>query len=225
MNRMTTRIETTADGSHTLYVPELHEHYHSTNGAVQESQHVFIDAGLRHCDKKEIHVFEVGFGTGLNALLTLADIIGSDKTVFYTAIEAYPLPAGIVSQLNYSTQHFPYLAKEFDLLHQSVWNSRQQIAENFFLTKIEGDLTSFDFSSLGDSMDVIYYDAFAPDKQTDMWTQSLFDEMYSILHRGGILTTYCAKGVVRRMIQHSGFTTERLPGPPGKREMLRAVKI
>lgn len=219
------KIELTADGSHTLFVPELDEHYHSVNGAVQESTHVFIKTGLRHCSKEVIRIFEVGFGTGLNAFLSMLDVIETDKVIHYTAIEAYPLSENLIQQLNYAQSFSNNYQALYEKMHDVEWGSDQGITPNFQLKKIESDFTQFDFSILADTFDLIYFDAFAPDKQPDMWTQSLFDDMYRISTEGGVLVTYCAKGVVRRMLQAAGYRTERLPGPPGKREMLRATKL
>lgn len=217
-------IELTADGSHTLFMPGLNEHYHSVNGAIQESTHVFIEAGLKHCNKETIHIFEVGFGTGLNAFLTLLESRKTGRIIYYTSIEAYPLSDNIIKDLNYPEK---YLSIEQDMyykLHSAEWEKESEITGNFFLTKIKADFTNFDFSKIKGNVDIIYFDAFAPDKQSDMWTQEIFDKLYAISGNGCILVTYCAKGIVRRMMQQAGYTTERLPGPPGKREMLRATK-
>lgn len=214
-------LEQTADGSHTLFVPELNEHYHSINGAIQESVHVFIDAGLKQCVKDELFVFEVGFGTGLNAFLTAKYAQQNSKIVHYVSIEAFPLPNSIVKQLNYANEsELPLFSK----LHQVEWGREEQISNNFFLTKIEADFTKFKFPSYLNSFDIVYFDAFAPDIQEGMWTQEVFDIMYQICRLNAILTTYCAKGIVRRRMQSAGFTVERIAGPPGKREMLRARK-
>lgn len=217
-------IELTADGSHTLFVPTLNEHYHSVNGAMQESTHIFIDAGLHHCDKTEISVFEVGFGTGLNAFLTLLDSRISGKTIHYTTIEAYPLDESIIRNLNYADKYAEVERDLFYQLHASDWNKEIPITNQFYLTKLEADFISFDLSSLNKPVDVIYFDAFAPEKQPNMWSQPIFDHLYSITAPYGILVTYCAKGIVRRIMQQAGYKVERLPGPPGKREMLRAIK-
>lgn len=217
-----TILELTADGSHTLFVPHLNEHYHSVNGAIQEANHVFLDAGLHECRKNEVSVFEVGLGTGLNALLTALYADKYQKIIKYTSIEAFPLSLDIVEKLNYASIEDTSL---YHKLHEVEWESEQDISENFILTKIEADFTSFDFSKLENQIDVIYFDAFAPDIQGAMWSQSIFDAMYSICKPDGILTTYCAKGVVRRSMQAAGFAVERIPGPPGKREMLRARKL
>lgn len=217
-----TILELTADGSHTLFVPHLNEHYHSVNGAIQEANHVFLDAGLHECRKNEVSVFEVGLGTGLNALLTALYAEKYQKIIRYTSIEAFPLSLDIVEKLNYASIEDTSL---YHKLHEVEWESEQDISENFILTKIEADFTSFDFSKLENQIDVIYFDAFAPDIQGAMWSQSIFDAMYSICKPDGILTTYCAKGVVRRSMQAAGFAVERIPGPLGKREMLRARKL
>lgn len=218
-------IELTADGSHTLFLPELNEHYHSVNGAVQESTHVFIEAGLHHCQQDTIQVLEVGFGTGLNAFLTLIDSSDSGKTIHYTTIEAYPLSIDIIEKLNYPQQYSADYQALYYKLHEAEWGREVQITPNFYLTKIKADFVQLDFTTIVHKVNLIYFDAFAPDKQSEMWSQSLFDKLYEISDNNAILTTYCAKGVVRRMMQQSGYTTERLPGPPGKREMLRAIKL
>lgn len=220
---MRTEIEQTADGSHTLFVPELDEHYHSVNGAIQESTHIFINTGLNHCPKKDIRIFEVGFGTGLNAYLTALEAEKQQKKIHYTTIEAYPLPSELTEKLNYARQIDKSTQGLFDKLHTTEWEKDIQILPYFILHKIEADFKSFRLNELQD-IDLVYFDAFAPDKQPDMWSQEIFDSLYQIMNRGGILVTYCAKGVIRRMMQQAGFTVERLPGPPGKREMLRATK-
>lgn len=216
-------IEITDDGSHTLFLPELEEHYHSVNGAIQESNHVFIEAGLRQYKQDTIHIFEVGFGTGLNAFLSLVKSDTSHK-IYYTAIEAYPLSLSIIKQLNYADKYSQEQQDLFYKLHEAEWGTEQQITPYFHLTKIHADLNQLDFDVIK-PVDVIYFDAFAPDKQPEMWSQQIFDHMFKITNDRGILVTYCAKGVVRRMMQQSGYKTERLPGPPGKREMLRANKL
>lgn len=217
-------IELTADGSHTLFIPELDEHYHSVNGAIQESTHVFIEAGLKHCQKDVIQIFEIGFGTGLNAFLTLLNGRNHSNKIYYTSVEAYPLPDTIIQELNYSANHSSVDQGLYQSLHTAEWGKAVEITDDFTLFKIKADFTDFDFSQIQEHVDIIYFDAFAPDKQADMWTQEIFDKLYNITNNKGILVTYCAKGAVRRMMQQAGYTTERLPGPPGKREMLRATK-
>jgi len=218
-------LEATADGSFTFYVPELDEHYHSINGAVQESQHVYLAAGLSHyirtsyplqkADEREIQVLEFGFGTGLNAFLTALEAEKQKIKIHYTALEKFPLPQEITDQLNYSGTN----RLLFWHIHQSVWENSEEITPYFILQKRAIDFVDFDFPN---HYDVVYYDAFAPDKQPEVWSQKLFDKLFTSMNLGGILTTYCAKGSIRRMIQQAGFTVERIPGASGKREMLRA---
>ncbi|MCC8096478.1 MAG: tRNA (5-methylaminomethyl-2-thiouridine)(34)-methyltransferase MnmD [Tannerellaceae bacterium] len=213
-------LQLTADGSHTLFVPAMDEHYHSVNGAVQESQHVFIEAGLKQLDRNPIRIFEVGFGTGLNAFLTLLET--GHTAVEYFSIEQYPLEEKLIHALNYGELVLSGKKDLFLSLHQAAWNISVPITDSFTLHKMYGDSNT---ASLPGQIDLVYFDAFAPDKQPDMWNQEIFNKLYKQMTSGGILTTYCAKGVVRRMLQASGFSVERIPGPPGKREMLRATKI
>lgn len=216
------QIEQTADGSNTLFVPELNEHYHSVKGALTESEHIFINMGLKHSTVSAPHVLEIGFGTGLNAFLTLLEAERSNRSVRFTTLERYPLNETVVRSLNYPEHIAPEHAASYDALHQAEWNTPVSISPHFTLCKIETDFTTYHFK---DSYDVIYFDAFAPEKQPEMWSQTLFENLFRQTNPGGTLTTYCAKGVVRRMLQAAGFTVERLPGPPGgKREILRAVK-
>ncbi len=219
-------IEQTADGSATLFVPQLDEHYHSVKGARTESQHIFVNMGLKAIEKCQVEILEIGFGTGLNALLTLEAATLLDKRVNYTGIELYPLSWHEVEALGYSDSPL------FESLHRAAWEEQTIITTNFTLTKVEADINKlFDcasdkyFKVTNKQFDLVYFDAFAPEKQPEMWTQQLFDTLYSRMKEGGVLTTYCAKGVVRRMLQAAGFVVERLPGPPsGKREILRANK-
>lgn len=217
----------TEDGSHTLYIPEMDEHYHSVHGAVQESNHVFLDAGFRAKEQDEYKILEIGFGTGLNALLTFIESQKQSKPVYYTTLELYPLSKEITDQLNYPRMlNLPEAeAIGYRQILDAPWSKHEgeftQIAANFFVRKLYVDFTKFDFA---DKYNLIYFDAFAPDKQPEMWDSSLFDRISQATDAGGILTTYCAKGVVRRALIASGFNVERLPGPPGKREMLRGTK-
>ena len=219
-------IEHTADGSATLYVPAMDEHYHSVKGARTESQHIFIDMGLKATTANPVEILEIGFGTGLNALLTLENAESIQKNIVYTGIELYPLSWEEVDALGYSN------SPRFKELHAAPWEEEAIITTYFTLIKKEADINTL-FCREADTtskmqkkqFDLVYFDAFAPEKQPEMWTQQLFDQLYAALRTGGILTTYCAKGVVRRMLQSAGFTVERLPGPPGgKREILRAIK-
>lgn len=212
-------IERTADGSATLFVPELDEHYHSVKGAQTESQHIFIDLGLNASVAARPRVLEIGFGTGLNALLTLEGAEESRKKVHYTGIELYPLPWAVVQQLGYSDSPF------FEAIHSAPWEEESVVSPYFTLRKLQADFTKEIPAAFGLPFDLVYFDAFAPEKQPEMWSQELFNLLYVSMNSGGILTTYCAKGVVRRMLQAAGFIVERLPGPPdGKREVLRGRK-
>ena len=216
------KLEQTADGSYTLYVPELDEHYHSVKGALTESQHIFIDMGLKHSSVTAPHILEIGLGTGLNCVLTLLEAKESQRHVHYTGIERYPLNEEIIHKLNYPSIIGKECEEDYFAIHQAPWEEDVCLSPWFTLHKLEGDFTHYSFEQ---KYDIIYFDAFAPEKQPEMWEQSLFDNLYQVLNEGGILTTYCAKGVVRRMLQTAGFKVERLPGPPGgKREILRAIK-
>lgn len=221
-------IERTEDGSATLFVPELNEHYHSVKGARTESQHIFIDMGLKASTAIQPHILEIGFGTGLNALLTLETAEQEKRPVHYTGIELYPLSWEEVDILNYSDNPL------FKELHTASWNKDVNITPCFTLHKIKGDvnrvISDKQLAVIGEppanySFDLVYFDAFAPEKQSEMWSEELFRNIYACMNDNGILTTYCAKGVIRRLLQAVGFTVERLPGPPGgKREILRATK-
>ena len=218
---MNTKLRKTSDGSYTLYSPSLDEHYHSVHGAVTESMHVFIGAGLNHCKKEEVRLLEIGLGTGLNAILTF--IHAKDKKIYYHAIEKYPPDNELIRQLDYS--NFLSLdTNQSDVyfrLHDLSWNVEHKISPGFTFIKYKEDIKDI---RLKDSFDVIYFDAFAPQVQPEMWENELFDKLYKHTNIGGVMVTYCAKGEVRRKMQKSGFAVERLQGPPGKREMLRAIK-
>ena len=215
-------LEKTADGSYTLYVPELDEHYHSVKGALTESQHIFIDMGLKHSTVPSPRILEIGLGTGLNCFLTLLTAEETERHIHYTGIERYPLDMETISKLDYPSLIHKGHETDYFAIHQTPWEKDVELSPWFTLHKLEGDFTCYTFDK---GYDIIYFDAFAPEKQPEMWEQSLFDKLYHILNEGGILTTYCAKGVVRRMLQTAGFKVERLPGPPGgKREILRATK-
>lgn len=220
---MNTEVIVTSDGSHTLYVPHLQEHYHSVNGALQESDHVFVNMGLQAVRQSEIRVFEVGFGTGLNALLTALYALQQGQKVFYQAVERYPVIPEKLNELNYTHLLPPESKSLFKVIHQAAWGREEAVNEMFTLHKIQTDFTSHLFSE-SDAFNLVYFDAFAPDKQPEMWDEVLFKKLYDAMAIGGILVTYCAKGEIRRRLQRCGFSVERLPGPPGKREMLRALK-
>lgn len=216
------KIIKTSDGSHTIYVPELDEHYHSIHGAVQESEHVFIKSGFDRCKASPVNIFEIGFGTGLNALLTAIRSINGERQVNYTAIEKYPVHEDIIWSLNHNEFTGKEGKKIFNMIHFSGWNQPTAINKNFNLNKIRGDFT--DGTHTGE-YDLIYFDAFGPDKQPEMWTNEIFKSVAAITVKGGIFVTYSAKGDVKRNLKANGFEVELLPGPPGKRQIIRAVKI
>ncbi len=218
---MKPEIIKTEDGSHTLYVSALNEHYHSVHGAVTESMHVFINAGLKACKKENIRLLEVGFGTGLNAWLTYMHQGG--KTIEYVALEKYPVESNILDELNYTKylsqdSHFEHIFHE---IHEQPWNITHKLSPAFLLMKIKTDIQT---EALTGNFDLIYFDAFAPAVQPEMWSEKIFRKIYERTAKEGILVTYCAKGMVRRTMQNMGYSVECLQGPPGKREMLRAVK-
>ena len=219
---MQPKLTKTLDGSYTLYVPEIDEHYHSINGAIQESNHIFINAGLKKCAKDTIHVLEVGFGTGLNAFLTMLEAEKSAKNILFTTIELYPIDENKVKSLNYAEQILTAKSSDFEKLHTANWDEKVQLTTHFTLEKIQADFTKYDFCE--EKFDVIYFDAFSPEKQPEMWSENIFSNLYNASNNA-ILTTYCSKGMVRRAMQKAGFWVERIPGPPGKREMIRCIKV
>jgi tRNA U34 5-methylaminomethyl-2-thiouridine-forming methyltransferase MnmC len=220
---MNIEITRTLDGSDTLYLTDLDEHYHSTFGAIQESMHVFIRSGFDVCRKTEICILEIGLGTGLNCFLTWIAGRDSDKSVQYFAVEKYPLPTNIVEHLNYCETFTTSEAIVFSSLHACPWECDVQVDDRFMLHKMEADLLNLNFRELP-NIDLIYFDAFSPEKQPELWNLSIFEKLFSKMNSNGILVTYCAKGYVRRNLQAAGFIVERIPGPPGKREMIRATK-
>ena len=218
---MQTELKITEDGSHTLFVPEIDECYHSTHGAIQESQHIFIEAGIKQCQKEKIKILEIGFGTGLNAFLTLLEAEQCEKQIQYTSLELYPVEIEKALQLNYPEMLAPEKRLVFEEMHTAEWNIEIPISSFFKLIKIETDFTGY---VLEEQFDVVFFDAFSPEKQPEMWSEVLFEKIYAHCNQGAVLTTYCAKGIVRRAMQAAGFVVDRLPGPPGKREMLRGKK-
>ena len=219
--QMNIRLKTTSDGSHTLYVPGLDEHYHSVNGAVNESLTVFIRNGFEFCAANPVNILEIGLGTGLNALLTLMRSTALQKKVNYTAIEKFPLEADIIDSLNHASFAGSEGKSLSDLIHNADWNRQVTLTELFSLIKTEADFTT---AALPGYYDLVYFDAFGPDKQPEMWEEELFRKIYLSMNDGGILVTYSVKGTVKRALKACGFDLTLLPGPPGKREVLRAVK-
>jgi tRNA U34 5-methylaminomethyl-2-thiouridine-forming methyltransferase MnmC len=213
----------TEDGSQTIYLPEMDEHYHSVHGAIQESLHIYIEQGLLQTSNKEISVLEIGFGTGLNAFLTYGYAMERGLSLHYYSIEKYPLNETEFTQLNYPDLVFPEYTPIFNKIHQTEWNKMIEISKDFKFEKIQADLISFQFNEVP-QFDLVYYDAFAPGKQPEMWTDQILHKVASTVKPEGILVTYCAKGTVRRALTDAGFTMERIPGPKGKKEILRGKK-
>ena len=215
-------IITTADGSKTISLEGWNEHYHSTHGAVNEAYHVFIDHGLNRITRREVDILEVGFGTGLNALITLFEAGKRNLNVRYTGVEAFPVSMEEVHQLNYVEDlDVPHLKTHYELMHTCPWDKETAIHPVFQLSKQKKDFREIDEKG---AYDLIYFDAFGPRVQPELWSKEVFFRMFNALRGNGILVTYSAKGSVRRALQEVGFLVERLEGPPGKREMLRGHK-
>ncbi|MGB0177214.1 MAG: tRNA (5-methylaminomethyl-2-thiouridine)(34)-methyltransferase MnmD [Owenweeksia sp.] len=223
---MKRQVTITRDNSKTLFVPELDEHYHSVHGAIQESIHVFIRSGLHEfLSYKPVHILEIGLGTGLNAWLSLKEATERKLQIEYTALEKYPVLAEEAEELNY-TDLMPKGPKEqFRTIHQCPWEEKitleTEAPASFSLLKRQIDIRLFEAT---EAYDLIYFDAFAPSAQPDLWTTCVFQRMYAALKPDGLLVTYCVKGDVRRAMKSAGFAVEKIPGPPGKREMARAWK-
>lgn len=221
---MQREIITTADGSKTIQIKDWNEQYHSKHGAIQEAYHVFIKHGLDLFRNKEevVHILEIGFGTGLNALITLLETSKSGMAVEYCGVEAYPVSEEELSQLNYieelNAQEF---SGQFKKMHAAPWEERTLLSQGFSILKMQRDFKEI---ALENCMNLIYFDAFGARVQPELWTEDVFEIMFRALKKKGVLVTYAAKGSVRRAMQAVGFEVERLPGPPGKREMLRAIK-
>ncbi len=220
---MERKIIDTADGSKTIYLPELNEQYHSVNGALTESEYVYIEKGFLSSQKQSPVVFEVGFGTGLNCILTAVQAEKRKRKTHYYSIENFPLDSFTLDQLNHFSLFRPEEKSIFEKIHSCEWNSMVQISEYFFLHKILSDLNGFSFSGLK-KFDVVYFDAFGPDKQPEMWIAEVFNSIYNQCNLDAIFVTYSAKGEIRRRLTQTGFTMQRLPGPPGKKQMLRGIK-
>ena len=225
MTHRAPELHTTEDGSLTLYAPTFGEHYHSMHGAVQESEHIYLGLALRERMSSwqegdaPLRLFEVGFGTGLNALLSWREAEERHIPLQYYSIEKFPITPEI-----YEALHYEGLGEEREVkdqllrLHTAPWDEAVELSPFFTLYKLRGDLTTCTFP---ERLSVIYYDAFSPESQPELWAEELFQRLGQVASSGAILSTYCAKGEVRRRLQRSGFLVERLPGPPGKREVLR----
>ena len=211
----------TEDGSHTMYSAQFGEAYHSSRGALTESSHIFISSGLSAVTGKEINVFEVGFGTGLNAFLSWIHAEVNQLQINYTSIELYPVALDLLSDINYSAL-FPGHETKFAALHKTPWDQPEKLSSHFTLHKLHQSV--FDTALPSFSQNIIFFDAFSPEKQPELWSADVFRKMYDLLTIGGILVTYCSKGYVRRNMKEAGFTVEKLPGPLGKHEIVRAFK-
>ena len=222
---MKTELIKTGDGSHSLYVPELNEHYHSTFGALSESLHVFIESGFQKAASlfEEIKILEIGFGTGLNALLTWMESERIPKKVHYVTLEPFPLDEEVWSSLNYPDCFCTFSYREiFRRLHQSEWNRSEMISPFFSIFKVKKHLEEYELGQ--GKFNLVYFDAFGPDVQPELWKEEIFRNIALSMINGGVLVTYSAKGSVRRALRNAGFSVEKLPGPAGKREITRATK-
>ena len=219
---MERKIIITSDGSTTIHLPEWDEQYHSKHGAIQEAQHVFIKNGLSLFKKEDIAILEIGFGTGLNSFVTFLEASKFELAVDYVGVEAYPVNIEEIKKMNYVSElNANNVEFVFEKMHQQDWEIKNEISSNFSLTKQQ--IFFKDIKDI-DTYNLIYFDAFGARVQPELWTEEIFEIMYRSLKKGGVLVTYSAKGSVRRAMQSVGFIVERLPGPPGKREMLRATK-
>lgn len=223
---MERKIIKTGDGSVTIHLPEWNEQYHSRHGAVQEALHVFIKMGLHYFlegnKTDKISILEIGFGTGLNAFITALEAEKLQLKIDYTGVEAYPVEASEIRDLNYPAILSAEDKKQVFLeMHSTNWEKQEEIVPHFSLTKQQ---KKFQDLKEEEKYDLVYFDAFGARVQPELWTENIFSIMYRAMKPGGVLVTYAAKGSVRRAMQAVGFKVERLPGPPGKREMLRAVK-
>ncbi len=214
----------TEDGSTSLYVPDMDETYHSKHGAWTESSHIFIQHGFNFVEKNEVSILEIGFGTGLNALLTAHEACEKNTQVSFHTLEAYPVGKELVIQLNFEKEFnriYPGKPCFFKQIHDVNWESWNEIHSCFSIYKEQVKLQEWEPKQ---KYDLIYFDAFAPEKQSNMWSGEIFQQMFDVLKEGGVLTTYCAKGIVKRMLKAAGFTVKNYPGPPGKREITVAFK-
>jgi tRNA U34 5-methylaminomethyl-2-thiouridine-forming methyltransferase MnmC len=215
------KLRITDDGSATLYSPEFDQYYHSVRGATSETQRVYIELGLwaKMEEKSEINILEIGFGTGLNALMTALEAQKNGLKVHFTSLEPYPISQEDAQLLNYESELKTKLLAE---IHQANWEEMVEINPNFFLQKIKTRLQDFSSNTL---FDVIYFDAFAPSSQPELWTEEIFSKIASMTQKEGFLTTYCSKTIIRKALQSAGFKVEKHVGMWGKREVVRAVHV
>lgn len=218
------QIITTADGSKTLFIDEMREQYHSVNGALTESDYVYLRQGYDFHPVQQPVVLEVGFGTGLNCLLTALRAEKQQRETIYYTLEKYPLAKNITDKLNYGALISEEAEQLFQKIHTCEWGKKEQISPFFHLNKLKLDITRDELNKVT-PCHIVYFDAFGPDKQPEMWTSSVFGKVFEKTFYDGILVTYSAKGEVRRQLSAIGFKAQRLPGPPGKKEMLRGIKV
>jgi tRNA U34 5-methylaminomethyl-2-thiouridine-forming methyltransferase MnmC len=213
------KLRITDDGSATLFSPEFNQYYHSVRGAKSETQRVYIELGLwaKMAEKSEISILEIGFGTGLNALMTALEVQKNNIKVHYTSLEPYPISAEEAKLLNYETEFKTHLLSK---IHEAKWEEMVEIIPDFYLQKVEKTIQNFSTETL---FDVVYFDAFAPSSQPELWTEEIFTKISSMMQKGGFLTTYCSKTVIRRALESAGFKVEKHVGMWGKREVVRAV--
>lgn len=219
------KIITSDDGSHTIELIGQNEQYHSTHGAIQESNHVYIKHGLERMasEDKVLHILEVGMGTGLNVLLTWIYAKKHNCPIVYHAIEAFPVEEDIWTQLNYASHLHNNAAKDiYRKIHSSSWGESINLDNNFSFIKYEETIQHTKLPK--DYFNVVYFDAFNPDLEPDLWTEKIFEDIYSSMSQDSVLSTYSTKGVVKRALMRCGFKIEKKPGPPGKREILNAIK-
>ncbi|MCI9844622.1 tRNA (5-methylaminomethyl-2-thiouridine)(34)-methyltransferase MnmD [Flavobacterium pectinovorum] len=219
---MKREIIKTLDGSTTIHLQEWNECYHSKHGAIQEAKHVFIKNGFDLFEGKPVSIFEIGFGTGLNAFITFLEANDSQQNIDYTGVEAYPVNSEEVLAMNYVSElEAEAFENIFKKMHECEWNQKNEITSNFSLTKRKQFFDEIDDFEI---FDLIYFDAFGYRVQPELWSTEIFQKMYNSLKPNGVLVTYAARGVVKRSMIEVGFTVEKLAGPPGKREMFRAHK-
>lgn len=220
------KLITTSDGSHSVFSEKFNADYHSKHGAIQESQHVFIKSGLQYYLQNNqpttLNIFEMGFGTGLNAFLAFLEMQDSNVNIEYTAVEQFPLEVEVYTALNYAELLGVENRKnDFLKMHQCEWNAFCTISQKFTLRKMNAQLQTLNHDQ---KYHIVFYDAFAHSSQPELWETEIFTQLFNTMEQSGVLITYSAKGQVRRNLQAAGFQVERIQGPPGKREMLRAIK-
>lgn len=216
---MKRELRITSDGSPTIYSERWKQHYHSVHGAFNESMHVFISNGFNQVESNPIHILEYGMGTGINVFLTWLESQSKQRTVHFDTIEAFPLEEDLWSAINIGEGESQTI---FEKIHRLPWGQEEELSDHFKLTKMKSDILTW--KGMPNQYDLIYFDAFAPSTQSELWTPQVFEECLRVLKPGGFLVTYCAQGQVKRNMKEVGFEVNALPGPPMKREMTKAVK-